>query len=50
MDLHRIGHEAARLLPLAHNVLEHYPFEVKELEHLATHSNVMYRVVTSDGF
>jgi Ser/Thr protein kinase RdoA (MazF antagonist) len=50
MDLHRIGHEAARLLPLAQTVLEHYPFEVRELEHLATHSNVMFRVVTSDGF
>lgn len=50
MDLHRIGHEAARLMPLVHAVLEHYPFEVKQVEHLATHSNVMYRVVTSDGF
>lgn len=50
MDLHRIGHEATRLLPLAHAVLEHYPFRVKQVEHLATHSNVMYRVVTSDGF
>ncbi len=38
------------MLPLAQAALEHYPFEVKELEHLATHSNVMYRVVTSDGF
>lgn len=50
MDLHRIGHEAARLLPLARAVLDHYPFQVREVEHLATHSNVMYRVVTSDGF
>jgi len=50
MDLHRIGHEAARLLPLAQQVLEHYPFRVREVEHLATHSNVMYRVITSDGF
>ena len=50
MDLHRIGHEAARLLPLAHSVLEKYPFRVREVAHLATHSNVMYRVVTSDGF
>lgn len=50
MDLHRISHEAARLLPLAQRVLEHYPFRVRELVHLATHSNVMYRVVTSDGF
>jgi Ser/Thr protein kinase RdoA (MazF antagonist) len=50
MDLHRISHEAARLLPLAQRVLEHYPFRVREVAHLATHSNVMYRVVTSDGF
>ncbi len=50
MDLHRIGHEAARLLPLAHNVLERYSFRVREVTHLATHSNVMYRVVTSDGY
>jgi Ser/Thr protein kinase RdoA (MazF antagonist) len=50
MDLHRISHEAARLLPLAQGVLEHYPFRVREVAHLATHSNVMYRVVSSDGF
>jgi Ser/Thr protein kinase RdoA (MazF antagonist) len=50
MDLHRIGHEAARLLPLAQGVLERYPFNVREVTHLATHSNVMYRVVTSDGY
>ncbi|MGH8913778.1 MAG: phosphotransferase enzyme family protein [Acidimicrobiia bacterium] len=50
MDLHRIGHEAARLLPLAHSVLERYSFRVREVTHLATHSNVMYRVVTSDGY
>jgi Ser/Thr protein kinase RdoA (MazF antagonist) len=50
MDLHRIGHEAARLLPLAHSVLERYAFRVREVAHLATHSNVMYRVVTSEGY
>jgi Ser/Thr protein kinase RdoA (MazF antagonist) len=50
MDLHRIGHEASRLLPLAHNVLERYSFQVREVTHLATHSNVLYRVVTSDGY
>jgi Ser/Thr protein kinase RdoA (MazF antagonist) len=50
MDNHRIGLEAARLLPLAESVLRHYPFKVRSLEHLATHSNVLYRVVTSDGF
>jgi Ser/Thr protein kinase RdoA (MazF antagonist) len=50
MDLHRIGHEAARLLPLAHSVLERYAFRVREVTHLATHSNVMYRVVTGEGY
>ena len=49
MDAHRIAAEASRLLPIARKVLERYPFEVRELEHLATHSNVMYRVVTDDG-
>lgn len=49
MDAHRIAAEASRLLPLARKVLERYPFEVREVEHLATHSNVMYRVVTNDG-
>ncbi len=50
MDKHRIGQEAARLLPLAQDVLRHYPFRVRTVEHLATHSNVLYRVVTWDGF
>jgi Ser/Thr protein kinase RdoA (MazF antagonist) len=50
MDNHRIALEAARLLPLAEGVLRHYPFKVRLVEHLATHSNVLYRVVTSDGF
>lgn len=49
MDAHRIAVEASNLLPLARRVLDRYPFEVKEVEHLATHSNVMYRVVTDDG-
>lgn len=49
MDSHRIIAEANRLLPLARDVLQRYPFEVRELEHLATHSNVMYRVVTENG-
>jgi Ser/Thr protein kinase RdoA (MazF antagonist) len=49
MDAHRIAHEASRLLPLARRVLERYPFDVREVEHLATHSNVMFRVVTEDG-
>jgi len=50
MDLHRIGHEAARLLPLAQSVLERYSFQIREVTHLATHSNVLYRVVTGDGY
>lgn len=37
-------------MPLAHGVLERYPFRVRDVTHLATHSNVMYRVVTSDGY
>jgi len=49
MDAHRIAHEASRLLPLAERVLQRYPFEIKEVQHLVTHSNVMYRVVTEDG-
>lgn len=38
------------MLPLAQSVLERYSFRVREVTHLATHSNVMYRVVTSDGY
>jgi Ser/Thr protein kinase RdoA (MazF antagonist) len=49
MDLKRLSLDAHRLLPLAEKVLERYPFEVKEIEHLATHSNVLYRVLTGDG-
>lgn len=49
MDAHRIALEASRLLPLARRVLERYPFDVREVEHLATHSNVMFRVVANDG-
>ena len=49
MDAHRIAHEANALLPVAKRVLERYPFEVRTVEHLATHSNVMFRVVTEDG-
>ncbi len=49
MNAHRITTEASRLLPLARSVLDRYPFEVKEVSHLATHSNVLYRVVTDDG-
>jgi Ser/Thr protein kinase RdoA (MazF antagonist) len=49
MDASRNQAQATRLLPLAERVLTHYPFEVRELTHLATHSNVLYRVVTSKG-
>jgi Ser/Thr protein kinase RdoA (MazF antagonist) len=41
--------EASRLLPLTRSVLERYPFDVREVTHLATHSNVLYRVVTREG-
>jgi Ser/Thr protein kinase RdoA (MazF antagonist) len=30
-------------------VLARYPFEVREVRHLATHSNVLFRVVTGNG-
>lgn len=49
MDASRIAAEASGLLPLAHDVLERYAFDVKDIEHLATHSNVLYRVVTTAG-
>jgi Ser/Thr protein kinase RdoA (MazF antagonist) len=49
MDVSRNQAEATRLLPLANKVLEKYPFAVRELTHLATHSNVMFRVVTESG-
>jgi Ser/Thr protein kinase RdoA (MazF antagonist) len=45
----RIDTEAARLKPLAQEVLNRYPLQVKSVDHLATHSNVLYRVVTVDG-
>jgi Ser/Thr protein kinase RdoA (MazF antagonist) len=49
MDASRIAKEASRLLPLAQRVLRRYPFLTREVEHLTTHSNVMYRVVTQSG-
>jgi Ser/Thr protein kinase RdoA (MazF antagonist) len=49
MDVSRSQAQATRLLPLAERVLNQYPFEVRELTHLATHSNVMFRVVTVSG-
>ncbi len=49
MDASRIAAEASRLLPLAEKVLRQYPFLTREVDHLATHSNVMYRVITETG-
>jgi Ser/Thr protein kinase RdoA (MazF antagonist) len=49
MDTLRISAEAERLLPFARMVLHRYPFKVAKVEHLETHSNVMYRVLLSDG-
>lgn len=49
MDATRIAKEASRLQPLAMRVLRRYPFLTREVTHLATHSNVMYRVVTEAG-
>ncbi|MDH3463163.1 MAG: phosphotransferase [Acidimicrobiia bacterium] len=41
--------EAARLQPLAEQVLTRYDVIFKEISHLATHSNVLYRIVSSNG-
>jgi Ser/Thr protein kinase RdoA (MazF antagonist) len=49
MDATRIAKEATRLLPFAETVLKKYPFVTRDVEHLATHSNVMFRVVTEAG-
>lgn len=49
MDASRIAREATRLRPLAERVLERYPLKVREVSHLATHSNVMYRVAPNHG-
>lgn len=49
MDASRAQAEATRLLPLAHRVLKRYPFLTRHVEHLATHSNVMFRVVAENG-
>lgn len=49
MDVSRIQAEATRLLPLAERVLARYPFVVRDISHLATHSNVQFRVVTDSG-
>lgn len=49
MDVSRTQAEATRLLPLAGKVLERYRLPVQKIEHLATHSNVLYRVVAENG-
>jgi Ser/Thr protein kinase RdoA (MazF antagonist) len=49
MDASRIAKEASQLLPLVQRALRRYPFLTKEVEHLTTHSNVMYRVITQIG-
>ncbi len=49
MDASRIAREATRLRPLVDRVLDQYAMEVREVTHLATHSNVMFRVVTGKG-
>ena len=49
MDPSRAQAEATRLLPLAQKVLKRYPFLTREVTHLATHSNVLFRVVTESG-
>jgi Ser/Thr protein kinase RdoA (MazF antagonist) len=49
MDASRTRIEAKRLRPLVERVLKRYPFLTREVEHLVTHSNVMFRVVTDSG-
>lgn len=49
MHASRITNEANRLKPLAEEVLSRYPFEVRKITHLATHSNVLYRVDANHG-
>lgn len=49
MDASRIAKEATRLKPLAERVLSMYALPGSEVSHLASHSNVMFRVVTDRG-
>lgn len=49
MDASRRQAEATRLLPLAQRALKRYPFLTREVTHLATHSNVLFRVVSQSG-
>lgn len=49
MDASRIAREATRLRPLVDRVLGQYEMAAREVTHLATHSNVMFRIVTAKG-
>jgi len=49
MDVSKAQEEATSLRPLAERVMMRYPFVVTEVEHLATHSNVLYRVLGAGG-
>lgn len=49
MDQTRLATEASRLMPLAQQALGRYSLRVKQVQHLATHSNVLYRVVSEIG-
>lgn len=41
--------EGQRLQPVAERALKRYPFLTREVSHLDTHSNVLYRVVAENG-
>lgn len=49
MDLSRAEAQATDLLPFAERVLKLYPLDIREIRHLASHSNVMFAVVTESG-
>ena len=49
MHSSHIANEAARLKPLAEKVLRRYDLTVRDVSHLAAHSNVMVRVLSDDG-
>ena len=49
MDVSRAAVEASRLLPLARSALRRYHYDVRSVSHLATHSNILYRVETTSG-
>lgn len=49
MDLSRVEAEATGLLPLVERVLKRYPIGIRDVQHLATHSNVLFAVVTDAG-